>query len=92
MVADGQNIDFLRDTWVGDRPLLNFLNPSITDANQPRISVREMQLDLRHPLWQSLTIPADDLRIGLTSDPDLCVWTGSSSGQFSSSSAFRLIS
>lgn len=32
MVGDGEDNDFLHDTWIGDRPLIHFLNPPISDV------------------------------------------------------------
>lgn len=91
IIGDGADIDFLRDIWIGDRSLLHLLKPGTNAANHSGISVRNMLTNHEHPLWNNITVNPDVLKIETSSEKDFCIWTGNSSGKFTSSSTYRMI-
>ncbi|MQM16740.1 hypothetical protein Taro_049699 [Colocasia esculenta] len=88
ILGDGKDIDFLHHRWAGSAPLITSL-PHL--SQQPFYSVKDVVSDGNHPLRSIDSICQILNKIKLSNYHDMCVWTASADGSFSTRSAFQVI-
>ncbi|MQL78458.1 hypothetical protein Taro_010893 [Colocasia esculenta] len=82
----GNNIDILRDIWVGDKPLSDLLQATYEGGS---VSLQEVISDASHPIRSLL--PSGILHgLVLNDEEDKCVWGASQDGSFSSKCSYNL--
>ncbi|MQM15042.1 hypothetical protein Taro_047980 [Colocasia esculenta] len=89
IIGDGRSVDFLKDVWIGQCCLQDLLNGPYTG---PPITVREVVLNPHHPVRRLLPAASLLQDLHLLNQEDRCVWTASSEGSFTTSSAYRTFS
>ncbi|MQL68626.1 hypothetical protein Taro_000903 [Colocasia esculenta] len=88
IIGDGRSVDFLKDIWLGQ----SCLNDILTGPyDGPPATVREVLLNANHHVRCLLPSPSLIKDLRLINQDDLCVWTPSNDGMFSTSSAYDLL-
>ncbi|MQL68590.1 hypothetical protein Taro_000888 [Colocasia esculenta] len=89
IIGDGRKVDFLNHVWLGQGPLSDLLS---SPYSGPPLTVREVIRDVNHPARLLVTCHELLQNVKLQPQDDCCVWTASSNGAFTTSSAYNILS
>lgn len=92
LLGSGDNVDFLRDNWAGNGPILSADQVSSRDNRRliPLATVSEVLRDSQHMAWSFIGDTWQSPRLHII-DVDRYFWKRTAEGTFTVKSAYNLI-